>query len=334
MNTLTGIILFAVILVIMLAMMLPLYARAVTFTPPVHCLIGTDCFIQNYVDLDSGEGSEDYRCGNLTYDGHKGTDFRLRDIAAMYDGVNVVAAAKGTVKAVRDGMADQLMSRKDQSNIASRECGNGVVIEHSSGFETQYCHLMKDSIIVHEGQSLGRGDVLGKIGLSGKTEFPHVHFSVRQDGRVIDPFIGPVDEANCGEDGKNLWHYSMRDGLHYETGVLLNMHFSDAAPDPTQAREGNFRMPNLRSDAPALVVWSDTMAALAGDIITLQINAPDNQLFAEHSITVKRPKAQQFLFAGKRRPKEGWLKGEYRGTYTLKRAGETIDTNQIVIQSF
>src|SRR4051812_25240187 len=73
---------------------------------PVECALGSLCSVQNYVDLDPGPGRLDPGCGRLTYDGHDGTDIRVRDLVAMRAGVNVVAAAAGVVKATRDGMAD------------------------------------------------------------------------------------------------------------------------------------------------------------------------------------------------------------------------------------
>lgn len=41
---------------------------------------------------------------------------------------------------------------------------------------------------VRKGQKVRDGTVLGEIGLSGRTKFPHIHFSVRKNGKVIDPF--------------------------------------------------------------------------------------------------------------------------------------------------
>src|SRR5690606_14825578 len=64
---------------------------------PIACELGRDCEIQNYVDLDPGAGVTDYRCGVRTYDGHSGTDFRLRDMAQQAQGVAVLAAAPGVV---------------------------------------------------------------------------------------------------------------------------------------------------------------------------------------------------------------------------------------------
>lgn len=96
---------------------------------PIECEIGKTCFIQNYVDRDSSDGTKDYACGTETYDGHRGTDIRLVDTAAARDGVAVVAAAPGVVAATRDGVADRLIKTpEDRQAIAGKECGNGVVV--------------------------------------------------------------------------------------------------------------------------------------------------------------------------------------------------------------
>ena len=73
---------------------------------PLDCTLGETCFIQNYVDADGGPGAADFTCGGLSYDGHKGTDFALLSHSAAQAGVNVLAAAPGVVRAVRDGVAD------------------------------------------------------------------------------------------------------------------------------------------------------------------------------------------------------------------------------------
>src|SRR3546814_20632420 len=57
------------------------------FGMPIDCTIGEDCYLQQYVDHDPGGGYRDYRCGTLSYDGHKGTDFRLKDVPIMERGV-------------------------------------------------------------------------------------------------------------------------------------------------------------------------------------------------------------------------------------------------------
>src|SRR3990170_8389893 len=84
-------------------------AFALELSQPIDCTPGTDCFIQQYVDRDEGPGAQDYACGAETYDGHKGTDIRLRTTADVAKGVAVLATAPGVVAGLRDGMADHLL---------------------------------------------------------------------------------------------------------------------------------------------------------------------------------------------------------------------------------
>jgi hypothetical protein len=64
---------------------------------PVDCILGQDCFIQQFADHDAGAGAKDFSCGGATYDGHDGTDIRLRTTADAAKGVNVLAARGGVV---------------------------------------------------------------------------------------------------------------------------------------------------------------------------------------------------------------------------------------------
>src|SRR4051794_27387255 len=147
---------------------------------PIACEMGKSCVLQNYVDHDPGPGSRDYRCGHLTYDSHKGTDIRVIDLPAFRRGVPVLAAAAGRVRAVRDGMPDVSVRDPSAAPVAGREAGNSVVIEHGEGWETQYAHLRKGSVAVRPGDRVEGGQPLGMTGLSGNTEFPHLHFEVRR----------------------------------------------------------------------------------------------------------------------------------------------------------
>ena len=65
--------------------------------PPIDCSLGEDCYIQQYVDQTDGEGVSDFRCSNLSDEGPKGIDFARRALEKMRAGVDVIAAAKGTV---------------------------------------------------------------------------------------------------------------------------------------------------------------------------------------------------------------------------------------------
>ncbi|MBU2551616.1 MAG: urea transporter, partial [Proteobacteria bacterium] len=87
-------------------------------------------------------------------------------------GQPVLAAAPGRVVKVMDGVPDNPIG---QENIEAR-WGNLAVLEHVGGYYTQYSHLMPGSIAVFEGQSVASGQVLGRIGNSGRSPMPHLHF--------------------------------------------------------------------------------------------------------------------------------------------------------------
>ena len=155
------------------------------FLFPVACTPGKSCLIQKLVDHDPGPGRRDFRCGTLTTDGHDGTDIRLRTMADLKAGFAVLAAAPGRVLRTRDGEPD--ISVEDRPDLGGKEAGNAVVIDHGGGWETQYSHLRQGSVRVRPGQTLTAGQPVGLKGLSGNTELPHLHFSIRHHGVVVDP---------------------------------------------------------------------------------------------------------------------------------------------------
>ena len=63
--------------------------------------------------------------------------------------------------------------------------GRMVEVEHANGFSTRYGHLSK--ILVKEGQTLAAGDTIGKVGSSGRSTGPHLHYEVRRNGDALNP---------------------------------------------------------------------------------------------------------------------------------------------------
>lgn len=220
---------------------------------PVDCRLGETCFIQQYVDRNPGPGIADFTCGPLTYDGHRGTDIRLPDNAAMARGVAVLSATPGTVLGIRDGMADIAQRGPDAPDLKGRECGNGVLIERADGWRFQYCHLQQGSVAVNKGDKVTAGHRLGQVGLSGKTQFPHLHLTVRdRAGRVIDPFDARQQNEACSlKDRRSLWRdISAQD---YQPGGPLSAGFTDSVPDYDDVLAGTAATATLTPDAPGLV---------------------------------------------------------------------------------
>ena len=63
--------------------------------------------------------------------------------------------------------------------------GRMVEVQHAGGFTTRYGHLSK--ILVKQGQKLSAGDIVGKVGSSGRSTGPHLHYEVRRNGDALNP---------------------------------------------------------------------------------------------------------------------------------------------------
>lgn len=288
---------------------------------PLQCTPNRDCWIANHVDLDSGPGIRDYACGALTYDGHKGTDIAIPDRAAMEEGVVVLAAATGRVRGVRDGVADASVRDSGKEAVKDRECGNGVVIDHGDGWETQYCHLRRGSLRVRQSEQVAEGQPLGLVGLSGLTEYPHLHISVRRHGKIIDPFRGEKDGADCASPAP-LWRPDLAARIPYAPGVVYNAGFAPEVPDADSVRSGRYRKVRaLAAGAPVLAFYADVFGVGPGDVLEMRVTGPDGKTLMEHRVPLNLRQARRFGAVGKRRTADSWPPGLYRGEAKLMRAG-------------
>lgn len=313
------------VLLLGLPMLLGAGGDAPQLVLPIACKIGTSCAIQNYVDLDPSAGASDYRCGSRTYDKHSGIDFRLRSLTQMRAGVSVFAAADGTVLRVRDGLADISVKQAGAASVANSECGNGLVIEHAGGLETQYCHMAKGSIAVRPGEQVKAGVVIGRVGLSGNTEYPHLHVSVRKNGQQVDPFAVGAKPGQCG-GGRNIWAASAGLGDAYKAGEVLNAGFATGpvAMDAVTERGGE-QLPRPTRDGAALVAFVQAIGLKGGDVQRLTLSGPDGALIADNRApALDRDKAQWLIFAGKKRPVSGWAAGRYSANYVVMRGGKPV----------
>ena len=291
---------------------------------PIDCKIQKNCWVVQYFDHDPGPAGKDYACGRRTYDGHTGTDIGLRDLKAMGKGVAVLAAAPGTVRAVRDGVADRTYTKKDATSIKGRGCGNGVVVSHGNGWATQYCHLRKGSIRVRRGQSVTLGQTLGLVGLSGRTQFPHLEFLVRNNGRAIDPFTGPGPHKICGLGAGELWHAETKKLLAYSPADIYLAGISGRVPSPEFARAGRLDARVLPASAKVIVAWADIYAVRAGDEIDFRLFGPDGGVLAKTHHRAKKTRIRYFRYVGKKRRAAAWPRGTYRAEFRLKRRGQGV----------
>ena len=298
----------------------PAAAGGLSLGLPIACDPGKDCWVQQYFDHDPSTAAKDYACGAETYDGHDGTDIRIRDTASE---ANVVAAADGIVRAVRDGEDDHLMrTEADRAAVAKVECGNGVLIRHGGGWETQYCHLRQGSVVVKPGDRVTKGQRLGDVGYSGMAAFPHVHLTVRSRGKAVDPFRSSAGDS-CGGAKDALWEDGALAALSYQRGAILRSGFAAGPVDLPDLETGGATTAAVgkpRSSWPALIAYVWAINLEKDDQIIVTMEGPGG-ISVTNSARLDRAKAQYMLFAGKKQPSGGWPAGSYEARVEIRNGG-------------
>lgn len=94
-----------------------------------------------------------------------------------HEGIDFTAPIGTPIFATGDG-------RVEEAHL-SDTYGNVVYIDHGFGYQTRYAHMSK--FIVHAGERVKRGQVIGYVGSTGESTGPHVHYEVRYDGEPINP---------------------------------------------------------------------------------------------------------------------------------------------------
>ncbi|WP_395671821.1 M23 family metallopeptidase [Phenylobacterium sp.] len=288
---------------------------------PLACTIGVDCEVQSYQDADPGPAVQDYRCGRRTYAEHGGIDFRIPDMAAQRRGVDVLAVAAGRVARLRDGVQDISIRDPAAPPLAGQDCGNGVVIDHGGGWETQVCHVARGSVRVKVGDQVTTGQPIAKVGLSGNTEFAHVHLSVRRDGQRVDPFAPQPRAPGACAPQPTLWAPAVARQLGYKAGAILNAGFAAGPVQAADVEAGGIARPTAA--APYFVAYARAIGLEGGDELELSLTAPDGAVLATNrSKPMDRDKAQYFAFVGKKQPAGGWPAGRYSAVTRIHRAGK------------
>jgi Peptidase family M23 len=298
--------------------------EAISLALPIRCQPGVNCFFQNYVDHDTSDKVRDYQCGARSYSGHDGTDIRIRNQEIQRQGVEVLAAASGQVVGGRNDMEDVSVRTIGKAAIAGKECGNGVLIEHADGWRTQYCHMAKGSVRVKPGDRLTTGQPIGLVGLSGDTEFFHLHFTVRYRDKVVDPFAYGAPENSCG-GGRSLWTASLAEQMQYRRGEIIDFGFAGIAPTMELVESGEIGRHPVTQASDALVAYVRAIGLQAGDQPSLAVQGPGGAAFSASNVAaLDRDKAQLLVIAGKKRTAPAWPAGRYSATYRVMRDGAEV----------
>jgi murein DD-endopeptidase MepM/ murein hydrolase activator NlpD len=112
-------------------------------------------------------------------------------LPALHPGVDLVQAYGDEIRATGAGRVVH----------AGPMGGYGIMVEidHGNGLATRYAHMSE--VLVEEGQEVAKGAVLGRIGSSGRSTGPHLHYEVRVDGEPVDPerFLRAGAELSAAE---------------------------------------------------------------------------------------------------------------------------------------
>lgn len=185
--------------------------------------------ISNFVDLNPAGPNQllDYNCGTRTYDlasgyDHAGIDFftwpfgwLLMDQLA----IDIVAAAPGTIIGKQDGFDDHSCPNNYSADW------NAVYVQHADGTVAWYGHMTENSLTSKPvGATVAVGEFLGKVGSSGFSSGPHLHFenhSAVSSYTILEPFAGAC------RAGATLW---AQQKPYYDSAInLLATH--SAPPD-------------------------------------------------------------------------------------------------------
>jgi Peptidase family M23 len=102
-------------------------------------------------------------------------------------GAEVLAVADGKVVETLNTLDEQVPGKlPDPATITLENIdGNHVVIDLGRGLYAFYAHLQKESVLVKKGERVKRGQVLGKLGNTGNTSAPHLHFHLMDGPSVL-----------------------------------------------------------------------------------------------------------------------------------------------------
>ena len=110
--------------------------------------------------------------------------------------------------------------------------------------------MAKGSIAVRPGQQVAAGAPIGRVGLSGNTEYPHLHITVRKDGAMVDPFAFGAKPGQC-DGGRNIWAAASGLSQGYQAGQVLNRGFATGTVTEAQT--------------DAIVALADALPVIAAD---------------------------------------------------------------------
>lgn len=165
---------------------------------PVGSLEVTEANGKEYALGDpASTGINSYFAGRIHPVTHKPSTHSGMDLAGGGSRTPIIAAKSGVV--VYPGENDPVSYPNGEKVCGvkgDRTYGNYVVIQHADGNATLYAHLAPNSIKVHAGESVERGQVIGYMGNTGCSTGTHLHFEVREGKNSYNNRVDPLNYIN------------------------------------------------------------------------------------------------------------------------------------------
>ena len=176
---------------------------------------------------------------------------------------------------------------------------------------------------VRNGQQVKAGDALGLVGLSGETQFPHLHINVMKGDVHLDPFSSTASTTACDASAANGAPQLWAPPVAYQPTSLINDGVTPDEPAPTQALDLPPTPAMFPASSPTLTYWVQLLNVKAGDILKLTITRPDGHVMGKlHSM---RETQAQFFSAVLMKGNGGSIApGTYQLHVTLTRDGKAL----------
>ena len=213
----------------------------------------------------------------------------------QHTGVDLDANASN-VKTVADGVVEIAAMNND-------DCGGTIKIKHADGYHSGYCHIQK--INVRPGQTVRQGDVIGISGGGandpgkGNSTGPHLHFSLRKNGTLVDPmdYIGkegilsPLSSTDNSDNSASEKAYDYATGNQIDSTVSLDRPvYARVAGDVASAKglnEGRNFGNNISNRYGKIIIPKDNnpriKSPLSGKIVSKYSPGCNNQITIENN---------------------------------------------------
>lgn len=262
-----------------------------TFDWPLSLALHNGNMLVNYVDHDNSAGIEDYQCHPHSYDGHNGTDITLFNFRLMDRGIEILAAAEGTVVEIERSQPDRNTGPPYPGDA------NRVIVQHLDGSYAWYYHMQKNSLTVDVGDMVQRGQVLGLVGSSGFSTDAHLHFELRDSqGQVRDPWHGSCQPL------PSLWvqqepYVGDAPIRVYDMGVFTaNSVGGNIDNFPFDLFKERITQPVVFSvNEPFLALWLQ-LQSQQGDSYEVRFLKPDGSLFRSISATLSQKYSNAWFY--------------------------------------